>query len=554
MPPTWADPLVRWLSEGVGGPRGRHAGPTGRVRRWQPSAVALCLVFATGTLLVAVLTREPCRHTLWASPGQFTNACYSDLPTVFSANGLAETLPYLGSGPAATLGQPLGTGLLLWGLGVVTPGGAQQLRWVFDAGSVLVLVALLVIVVLVARLAGPRPWDAALVAASPVVVAVGVVSLDLVAVALTVAAVRALSRDRPALAGVLLAAAICVRPTAVVVLIALALVQWRRRGLGLLAPTMLATGLTWALVNVPVALAAPGWGAYWNQLFSGRVGLGSLWVLPSVVSDALAAEGGRDLPTPPLWLAGSGAVVVLVYAIVLLLLPRQDRAALLPLGPIGMGGLAGLIVVLPILGVTLGPGAVGLLEGGRGIGDTAGRWIAGLGMVATVAAVAALVARAPRPPRLPVVILLLLAGFLVSAPAVPVQAALWILPFAALAVPSWRDLLIWGSSEFFLTTITWFHLYGLQVPDRGAPPWVYALAVLLRFAALGYLVWQAATQSLWVEDDVVRRTAQDDPCLSARAQLPVAAVQRPLAGVAGGGVGGPTVPAPPGAGALRSGR
>ena len=511
--PTRSDPVIGWLSEVVGGRRGRRAGPTAPIRGWQPGAAAVCVLIATCSVLLSVLTRLPCRSTQWASPGQFTHACYSDIPTVFSAAGLSTRVPYVEAGPGGGhLTEPVGTGLLLKLLGVVTAGGPRELRSVFDAGVLLVAVAALLLVVLVARLAGHRPWDAALVAASPVLVFAGLVSLDLVAVAGTVAAVLALRRDRSGLAGLWLGLALCVRPTAAVVLVAVALVQWRRPQWGALSRLVLVSCAVWLVVNLPVALAnPPGWGAYWSKTVTARVGTGSLWGLPGVIAQAVA-KAGDDVPSLPAWTGLFGVALVVGFGVVLAVLPAGRRKALLPLGRVGTGLLALLVAGVPLLMVLAGPRALNSLAGSR---QPSGWWILLGGCLLTVVLVGWLVRRAPHPPRLAVVVLLLLVGFQASAPSLPVQAALWVLPFAALAVPRWRDLLIWGWCEAFATTITWFHLYGLEVQDRGAPPWVYTLALFARFGGLGLLAWQALSQALWPVGDAVR-SAADDPCLPER--------------------------------------
>lgn len=512
--PTRSDPVIGWLSEVAGGRRGTRAGPTAPIRGWQPGAAAICVLIATGSVLLAVVTRLPCRRTLWASPGQFTNACYSDIPTVFSASGLSTRWPYVFPGPdGGHLTEPVGTGVLLKLLGVVTADGPRELRSVFDAGVLVVAAATVLLVVLVARLAGRRPWDVALVAASPVLVFVGLISLDLVAVSAAVAAVWALRRDRAGWAGLWLGLALCVRPVAVVVLIAVALVQWRRPHWAVLSRLGLVSGVVWLAVNLPVAVATPsGWGAYWTEVFTARIGTGSLWGLPRVVADALA-RADADVPALPAWIGLFGVALVLMAGVVLLMLHPDRRRTLLPLGRAGTGVLAVLVAGVPLLIVLAGPG---VLSGMAAPDPAGGRWILLGGSALTVFLVGWLVRRAPSPPRLPVVVLLLLIGFQAFSPSLPVQAALWVLPFAALAVPSWRDLLIWGWSESFATTITWFHLYAAEVPDRGAPPWVYALALFARFTGLGLLAWQGLAQTLWPVEDQVRRTA-DDPCLPDRA-------------------------------------
>ena len=89
-----------------------------------------------------------------------------------------------------------------------------------------------------------------------------------------------------------------------------------------------------------------------------------------------------------------------------------------------------------------------------------------------------------RRPRLPAVVLVLLVGVLLVLPAMPVQAAIWVLPFAALAVPRWRDLLVVGVGRGGVrhrapgSTST-----GSRFPSAGCPPWLYAVLVAARGSA-----------------------------------------------------------------------
>jgi hypothetical protein len=524
--PSREDPLVGFLSESAGGVLGRHAG--GRARSGAPwgasGALGVLPLLAVGTLAVAVLLRQHCRTTLWASPDQFTHACYSDVPALYASSGLdAGTLPYLEAAAGGQhLAQPVGTGFVLWLLSLVAPEGRTEVRWAFDLAVVLVAVALVALVLAVAALARHRPWDAALVALSPAVAATALVSLDLLFVALAVLGVLAFARGRPVAAGVLLGLAAAGRPLAAVVVVALWLLA-ARTGRWLAVGTVSgAAALTWAVVNVPVlVLAADGWRAYWQGQWAAPAGYGSLWLLPRLVSDEI---GSGALPPLPGWVSFVGAGLVVVAGVTWALLPADVREDLRPGGPWVWVPLAAALVVLPPLLVRFGSGVLGRAAGLRMEGSL--RWWVLGGTVLVVVAVGLFVLSAQRRPRLPVVVLLLLLGVLAVAPTVPVQAGLWVLPFAALAVPRWRDLLAWGAVEAAYATGTWLYLYGLSVENRGLPPWAYALLVVVRFAAAGWLAHRAVTLSRWPQDDVVRTGPgrEDDPAAGELEDAPDALV------------------------------
>ena len=81
--------------------------------------------------------------------------------------------------------------------------------------------------------------------------------------------------------------------------------------------------------------------------------------------------------------------------------------------------------------------------------------------LAVLVAVTVWVLACPVPPRLPVLVLVLLVGTLLAAKNVPVQASVWLLPWAALAVPSWRDHLWWWGAEAVYVVGVWQFLVGL---------------------------------------------------------------------------------------------
>ncbi len=505
--PTREDPFVAAVSEAAGGVRGRRAG--GPERSWLPwgaGALGVLPLMATATMLLAVLLRQHCRVTLWASPDQFTHACYSDVPALYGSAGLVDgALPYLDAVGGEHLTQPVGTGFWLWLLSLPAPGGPQELRWVFDLATVLITLAFVAVVLAVAALARHRPWDAALVALSPVVATGALVSLDLVAVALAVLGVLAFSRERPVVAGVLVGLAVTTRPLAVVVLLALVLLAVRTGRWAAVGTTGAAAVLAWLLTNVPVlVLSSDGWGAYWSAAWSSPPGYGSLWLLPRLVGDEV---GTGAVPPVPGWVGFAGVAAVGVGALVLALLPRDLREDVRPRNPWVWLPVLAAVVCAPFLLVRVGPG---VLRGAGGLGiDGPVRWWAVVGYAVVLVAVALLTLSAERRPRLPAVVLLLLVGFLVVSPSLPVQAGLWVLPFAALAVPRWRDLLAWGCVEAAYATGTWFYLYGLSVENRGLPPWAYGLLVLVRVGALLWLAWRAVSVSRWPEDDVVRTFSRE---------------------------------------------
>ncbi len=434
--PSRTDPVVRAASGVLGGPVGDHAGGTagGGAARGGPWRAAPVLALAAVVpVALAALTRAHCRSTGWASPDQFVHACYSDVPAMVANSGAS--------------GQPPTTAVLLRALDLAatTPRGA------FDLAVLLGALAMAVATLCVVRTREQSPWDAALVALSPVVVTAGLVSVDLVAVALVASALLALHRHRPAVAGALLGLAAGVRPAVALVLVAVWLVvlvgrreqaraaardaargpagapEGGRRALGVLdalaasASAVLAAGLVTlaARVGTPTQTGGSRW---WDG--SGGAGYGAVWLLPGL-------DGKLPSGAPLPWSA-------------------------LPAGAVSALAAGGLVVVL-LLGA---------------------------------AAAARTVGREPTA-RLAAVALVLVAGGLAVSPSVPVQATLVVLPLAAVAVPRWRDHLPWAVAECAYATGTWLYLYSTSSEDgRGLPAGGYGVLLVLRLATLAWLAVQ----------------------------------------------------------------
>jgi uncharacterized membrane protein len=209
--PSREDPLVRRFSAVVGGPAGDRI-RAGRHGWW--TAARVLVVLAIVALSFGVVEKQHCRAQGWSSPDQFFHACYSDLPLLYETSGIAQGINPYGHSSAGALGQPVLTGLLTWAVGSVTPHGSliHRDRRYFDLGTgVIALLVIALVLLTVASTGRRRPWDASLVALSPLLALSALVSFDLLGIALAAGALLAWGRSRPLLAGVLLGLAISAR-------------------------------------------------------------------------------------------------------------------------------------------------------------------------------------------------------------------------------------------------------------------------------------------------------------------------------------------------------
>lgn len=444
--PSREDPLVAAMSPIVGGPSGTRV-LAGRHSWW--TAVRVLVVLAMVVLSFGVLQKQHCRAQGWSTPDQLWHTCYSDLPIVYQSAGLRSGLsPYVADG--AQLDHPVLTGLTMWVMAELVPGGdvLTQTRWYFDIGTVLVAALLAALVALTVASAGRRrPWDAALVALCPLIALSALVSIDLLGVTLASAGLLAWARSRPVAAGVLLGLAVTARTYPAVLVLVLGLLALRAGRLREWALTAGACVLTTLVVVLPWLLRDGAAVLSTYRSWSGSpAGYGSLWLLPQTVF--------AD--------------------------PRPRWITRLGLGP-----------------TTLPAGAVSAL--------------AAAGVVLALAVGAALALGARRRPRVAQVAFVVVAIVVVTGKSWPVQASLWLLPLAALAHPRWRDHLVWVATEATYFVAVWLYIAAGTTANRGLPATWYSVFVIARTAGLLWLVWCVVRESRRPERDVVRSDGTDDP-------------------------------------------
>lgn len=469
--PSRDDGVVRALSEVVGGPLGRHAG---HHPWWTPARVALALTAVV--LAVGLLAKVPCVDaSAHGRDWPHSRVCHTDVAQAYVEGGFAElTRPWTDDAQARARHDSPGLaalpGYAAWGAAHLTHRltGSPELdaRYrmptdevaeldavrrearVFTAVTAVGLAALgLLGAWLLAGAGRRRPWAGAAWAMSPLLLLAWLVGWDLLAAVGVAGALWAHARLRPVLTGVLVGLSAAVQPHAAVLLVAIAL---------LLVP---------APAHPPHHRDSPHQMA---RHVDSRPGLSMRtmpgWTIADVVEAWVAAVLAWALVNVLPWAAGTGdwadaAPSVFGHgpdlgSIWLVAEQLTDREV-----PTGL-----------LLAISLGVLAL---------------W---------VVAVGALARRARRTPGLAEVALLLMVGVLLVAPAHPPEHALLLLPLAAVAVPRWRDLLLWQCGEVFHLAMTGFYLGGALAPTGGGDASFYWLGVLVRVAA-----------QLWLAGVVVRQ-------------------------------------------------
>ncbi|GAA4657898.1 glycosyltransferase 87 family protein [Streptomyces chumphonensis] len=326
--PTVEDEVAAAGSELIGGPVGRRA--LLGAHWWTPvRVVALC---ALGVFALGMVQKLPCYEGGWffGQGAQYVHACYSDIPHLYTGRGFEAGLtPYVDritqySGGMEFLEYPVLTGLFMQVAAWLTPDFAetmqeQQAYWLVNAGMLMACTA--VLVVCVARTHRKRPWDGLLVALAPALALTATINWDLLAVALTAAAMLMWSRSRPLAFGLLLGLATAAKLYPVLLLGPLLVLCWRAARWRAFGSALVGTAVSWLVVNLPVMLfAAEGWATFYSFSQDRPVDYGSIWLI-------ISQQTGQPLEKANaygilLMLLGCAAIALLaLYA------PRRPRFA-----------------------------------------------------------------------------------------------------------------------------------------------------------------------------------------------------------------------------------
>lgn len=284
------------LLPGLGGPMGRHA--RGRGIWFNPTPWAL--LAATGLFLLLFLRHVPCVQVLDSDPvNAYIRACYSDVQTTFLSQGFGQGATPLGTDQLVF--SPLVAVLVLASTSVaallgapIHPGATLQEQVdasvaFFGVTAVLLFACFLVLVIAMLRLGRPaRPglgsWDALLIAGSPVVLAVGLISWELVPLALTAVGLLLFARRRVPEAGIVVGLAACAGTMPIGVLLAVVVACGLRSG----RRTALAFGgaavVTFFAVHLPLLVSNfDRVYAFYHHEINKEASYGSLWYLASLL-------------------------------------------------------------------------------------------------------------------------------------------------------------------------------------------------------------------------------------------------------------------------------
>ncbi len=327
--PSHVDPMAWRGARGLGGAWGRHAGVAAR-SWWTP--LRWVLAMALLTLLLGFAQKAPCASGEWNGNKQYTHFCYSDVVPLWSAERLdVGGVPYRDT----TVEYPVLTGGFMWltagltrGVHAIAPG-VNEVTAFTVLTSLLLAACGLVVAAATAQTARRRPWDAAIFALSPLLVFHAYSNWDLLAMALASGALWAWARERPVLAGTLIGLGAAAKLYPALLLVAIAILAIRSRRWADPVTAAVAAALSWAVVNIPIALAYHrGWAEFYRFSIDRPTERSTVWAIGRTLAVGSLQDADASYWVPPgiavalLFVVAIGAVVALG-----LLAPVRPRLA-----------------------------------------------------------------------------------------------------------------------------------------------------------------------------------------------------------------------------------
>ncbi|WP_093664856.1 glycosyltransferase family 87 protein [Tessaracoccus flavus] len=275
-----------------GGPMGRHAKPRGLWFNPLPWA----MLAATLTFLVLFLRHLPCLQTDADNAiNSYIRLCYSDIQSSFLGQEFALGTPALGGeqmlfSPLVAVAITMATQASRL-MGSVGPG--QTLQQQIDTSTAFfgwtALGLFLCFLVTAASFAwlgrrgDGRSWDSLLIAGSPIVLAAGLISWELLPLALTALGLVQFARRRLFEAGIVLGLAASAGTMPIAIILAVLVAAGLRGGAVTALKFFLPAVVTVVGVHAPLLLDDVGavYG-YYHQEINKEAGYGSLWYLFSL--------------------------------------------------------------------------------------------------------------------------------------------------------------------------------------------------------------------------------------------------------------------------------
>ena len=229
--------------------------------------------------LISFLKFNHCRVNDWASPDNYTHACYTDIPALFSERGLnTNTFPYLSS--TNSIEYPPVIGLGNWLISFITPS-ENSFRTFFDINALIILVLFFISAIIVRKIA---PTYQYLFPLAPAVIASLFINWDMWAVVSTLLAIYYFDKKKYEASGIWLGISIATKFFPIVLLLPIAIIFYRSSQIQLFYRYLFTTAIFWGAINIPIALTHfDGWWRFFKLNLERGADFGSIWYALSLI-------------------------------------------------------------------------------------------------------------------------------------------------------------------------------------------------------------------------------------------------------------------------------
>ena len=239
------------------------------------------LALAIFAALLSFTKFSHCEGTNWATPDQYIHACYSDLPSLFGARGIADnTWPYKSDTNAVE--YPVLTGLIMYATSFVAHSPISY----FNFNALLIALLFIFAIFIVRKI---QPEFTYLVPIAPAMIASLYINWDLWAIATMMLAIYWFDRKAYLYSSIALAVSISTKFLPVFLLLPIIFILWRSNQIREMVKYAATTVAIWLAINLPFALTTPtGWWSFYKLNLEREADWGSLWLAFSQLGLGLA--------------------------------------------------------------------------------------------------------------------------------------------------------------------------------------------------------------------------------------------------------------------------
>ena len=231
----------------------------------------VALALAVLASLISFAKFSHCESTTWATPDQYIHACYSDLPSLFSARGLDKDIwPY--ESDLNSVEYPVLTGMVMF----LTAKFVDSPIAYFNLNVIFLALLFIGLVLLIRKM---KPEFSYLLPVAPAMIASLFINWDLWAIITMVLAIYWFDRKSYLLSALAIGISISTKFLPIFLLLPIAFILWRQDRLRELLKYLLTTTLIWLAINLPFALTTPtGWWRFYKLNLERGADWGSLWL------------------------------------------------------------------------------------------------------------------------------------------------------------------------------------------------------------------------------------------------------------------------------------